>query len=308
MPQQVPSPLVDGGVANLVRVISVPKLIAKWKRQLGIDITHEFTDLEEIALYFCAKSSFGFFRPASAAGSDALYTQLAKFEWFYMPDKWEFDMAISALSDARRILEVGSGPGLFMKRLLAKYPEKEIVGLELNLEAVKQAQNAGLHIEAVDLNDLVATGEKFDAVCNFQVLEHIPEPRDFLSSLVSSVRPGGRLIISVPNDASFVGYQDTLLNMPPHHMSRWRIETFYYLERIFPLRLVAWHLEPLAPYHVRGFVDAKMSRLLGNMSLRRVPGQGFLVRQASSLLRWTGLYRRFVGHSLFVVFERKIES
>ena len=88
-------------------------------------------------------------------------------------------------------------------------------------------------------------------------------------------------------------------------MTRWRLRTFQYLERLFPLRLVAWHLEPLASYHVDHFLDAHVSRWLGCVGLRRLPGRWCLVRPASAVLRKAGLNRHFIGHTLLVVFERR---
>ena len=39
----------------------------------------------------------------------------------------------------------------------------------------------------------------FDVVCAFQTLEHVPEPVAFASELARYLRPGGILVIEVPN-------------------------------------------------------------------------------------------------------------
>ena len=62
----------------------------------------------------------------------------------------------------------------------------------------------------------------YDAVTSFQVLEHVTEPASFLRACVKALRPGGRLLLGVPNNDSFLGLlEDNWLNMPPHHMSLW---------------------------------------------------------------------------------------
>src|SRR6185369_13477918 len=39
----------------------------------------------------------------------------------------------------------------------------------------------------------------FDAIFAQHVLEHVPDPRSFLSAARELLRPGGRLVICVPN-------------------------------------------------------------------------------------------------------------
>ena len=57
----------------------------------------------------------------------------------------------------------------------------------------------------------------------FQVVEHVPDPRRFLSEARTLVAPGGFLIVSVPNrDGIFRLLPYDPANMPPHHVSRWR--------------------------------------------------------------------------------------
>ena len=58
---------------------------------------------------------FAFYTPSELAGSASLYEQLQKFDWYYMPEKWEFRQALSwiqAEHGVRRLLEVG-GRGFF---------------------------------------------------------------------------------------------------------------------------------------------------------------------------------------------------
>ena len=62
-----------------------------------------------------------------------------------------------------------------------------------------------------------------DAVCAFEVLEHSEDPIDFLRMMRSWARPGGVILISVPNArrlAVRLGRREPQ-DLPPHHLMYW---------------------------------------------------------------------------------------
>lgn len=299
-----PSPLVPDSTTHLLGIFQVAKLIDDWKATFDIDISGELGGIEEISLYRCQATQLDFFTPASAAGSDQLYQDLQKFDWFYMPEKWEFEEAIKDLVGCELILEVGCGPGFFVEEVIQQLPGSLVKGIELSGAAIQKAFQKNLLVERVDLQELVARGAIFDAVCGFQVLEHVNQPRDFLEAMIKVLAPGGRLILCVPNKDSFLRYRHNLLDMPPHHMTRWSSFTFKYLEKLFPLKVVRMSYEPLARYHIYGYVAAYGQYWHAKLTA----GRSFLsesrLRKIVDILEKSGLYRFLRGQSLYVLFER----
>ena len=62
-----------------------------------------------------------------------------------------------------------------------------------------------------------------DAVCAFEVLEHSEDPIEFLRMMRSWARPGGVILISVPNGRRLsvrVGRREPQ-DFPPHHLMYW---------------------------------------------------------------------------------------
>ena len=62
-----------------------------------------------------------------------------------------------------------------------------------------------------------------DAVCAFEVLEHSEDPIEFLKMMRSWARPGGSLLISVPNGRRIsvrLGRREPQ-DFPPHHLMYW---------------------------------------------------------------------------------------
>ena len=298
------SPLVSGASVLLLSRIPASRLIVDWKNTLGIDIAGLLGGIREILLFRCQASQVDFFLPPEAGGTPEFYEELRKFDWYYMAEKWEFTEALRDLSGRKRILEVGSGTGLFLERALKELKGVRVQGIEFNESAVSQAREKNLPVVQMDLDELGCRGETFDAVCGFQVLEHVQNPRELLTAMIKVLEPGGVLILSVPNRDSFLRHQYNLLDMPPHHMTRWNAEALSYLSRIFPLRLLGLRYENLAPYHISGFV-ASYGEYFGAKVpfLRRRLTKERLVRLAD-FIRQRGLNRFLRGQSLYGVFQR----
>jgi SAM-dependent methyltransferase len=85
----------------------------------------------------------------------------------------------------------------------------------------------------------------YDVITAFQVLEHIANPLPFLGDCITALKPGGLLIIAVPNNDAFIRFADLPLNQPPHHVGLWSPKSLAALEQLLPIRLDAITEEPL---------------------------------------------------------------
>lgn len=296
---QVTSVIADSKDVKLLDVIQVEKLAQDWQQQFQIDITPELQGYQEIYLYQCNKTRLKFFAPADIAGSGKLYEQLQQFDWYYMADKWEHEIARRDLKECEKILEIGSAKGDFVASCIEA--GLDIQGIELNEAAVSEAQERKLPVERLDLEEAAEHYHNLDGVCSFQVLEHVPNPREFIDWSLKMLKPGGKLIYCVPNAESFLKYQYNLLDMPPHHMTQWNKASFKALESLFPIRLTKVVFEPLAAYHTVAFVTAYSDRL------RTVfPGSKLLFNRLSNPVYEKcirlGLRKIFPGQSLYVQF------
>jgi 2-polyprenyl-3-methyl-5-hydroxy-6-metoxy-1,4-benzoquinol methylase len=296
------SPLNGSKDFVLLKTIDVNQLINDWCNSFNIDVTSELHGYKEIYLYQCNQTKLKFFFPIDIAGSDRLYEQLQRFDWFYMPNKWEHKVALKNFSRCENVLEVGCAFGSFVESALKS--GVNIQGIELNSSAVQIAKNNNLPVENIDLGEFA---NKYpasqDTICSFQVLEHIPQPKDFLELCIKTLKPRGKLIFCVPNAESFLKYQYNLLDMPPHHMTQWSAETFKSLENIFPVKLEKVLKEPLANYHIHSYLYSHCNHIRSILPLGKLIFNKYTLPFYQFLLK-SGLRYFVTGQSIYVEFRK----
>jgi SAM-dependent methyltransferase len=105
------------------------------------------------------------------------------------------------LARGKRVLDAGCGEGFGTQTLASA--AREVVGVDYDADAVafnRSHWNApNLRFERVDLTAPGDFQETFDLVLNFQVVEHIEDPRPFLAGLRARIAAGGRLMLTTPN-------------------------------------------------------------------------------------------------------------
>ncbi len=97
-----------------------------------------------------------------------------------------------------RLLDVGCSVGALLVQ--ARKRGFDVAGIELNALAAAHAREAfGLDVRSCMLDELHAAGERFDLITLTQVVEHLPRPQDVLETAARMLRPGGAIIVEVPN-------------------------------------------------------------------------------------------------------------
>jgi len=99
-----------------------------------------------------------------------------------------------------RILDVGCGRGVILGPLADR--GFEVHGVEISEEAARGADPRARIRIAPRLAEAGYGDAFFDEVVIWHVLEHLPDPRETLTTVHRILRPGGRLVVAVPNLAS----------------------------------------------------------------------------------------------------------
>lgn len=102
-----------------------------------------------------------------------------------------------------RLMDMGCGSGAFLQ--IAQQFGWVCYGLELDPEAVKSARKLGLSVDLDSYDKLAHYPEYFDCIVCSHVIEHVHSPLELLQKLYSALKPGGTLLLSVPNSVSKAG-------------------------------------------------------------------------------------------------------
>jgi len=121
-----------------------------------------------------------------------------------------------------RLLEVGAAAGYFLEA--AAKAGFEVTGIEpVAPVAERAAQRLGVPVLAGLIEDLDLPSGAFDVVCAWHVVEHIPDPNAQLQRLRDTLRPGGHLLLEVPNVGSVIARREGtewVRLFPEHHVSQ----------------------------------------------------------------------------------------
>lgn len=75
----------------------------------------------------------------------------------------------------------------------------QVFGLEFELERLQTAKKGSTLLTCAAGENLPYRSETFDLVLSHEVLEHVSDDRQAVSEMVRSLKPGGRLVLFVPN-------------------------------------------------------------------------------------------------------------
>ena len=98
------------------------------------------------------------------------------------------------------ILDIGAGDGAFLSASLGVLATSNL-GIEPSIKAIAKNDDNRVNIKNIAIEDL-ETNEKFDLVTCFQTIEHLNNPREFITNIKRFIKPGGYFAISCHNRLS----------------------------------------------------------------------------------------------------------
>ena len=109
-----------------------------------------------------------------------------------------FQDNFSSLPRQSRVLEIGCGPGYFLKELLGQGFD-QLRGVEPSRESVDQSGELSGRIHIGMFESGIFPQAYFDIICAFQMFDHIAQPRQFLKDCRDCLKPQGALFLILHN-------------------------------------------------------------------------------------------------------------
>jgi 2-polyprenyl-3-methyl-5-hydroxy-6-metoxy-1,4-benzoquinol methylase len=104
----------------------------------------------------------------------------------------------------QRALEIGCGAGANLAEVKKRFPNCHTTGVELRSDAAQAATNSG-RVDTVVHGDVLVPAQvhfapaSFDLVICSHVLEHFAQPDLVLARVREWLKPGGQLLVALPN-------------------------------------------------------------------------------------------------------------
>lgn len=230
------------------------------------------------------ESGLRWFAPPVVAGRDFYEYLGATFDWYY-ENSWDkfFTVRLLKKIGAKSFTDIGCGSGSFIK--LAAEAGIRGSGIEINADAVQQAQRDGLQVH---LDSTLPPDFQFsELLCMFQTLEHVPDPLGFVRN--HAERSGcRRLIITMPCYESLLGFTSDPLSWPPHHISFWSEKAIRTLAELAGFRVGGIWRQPLSSFK-------RFRRVWGREGEQPLPESSLTLSANPIASRWHFLKSRIAG-------------
>ena len=167
------------------------------------------------------------FAPKLAEASDgyeaSIFPKLAPLEsknfWFRSRNRLIIWALRSYFPQAENFLEIGCGTGFVLSGIEQAFPQLDLYGSEifttgLDFAARRLSRSQLFQMDACQ----IPFEQEFDVIGAFDVLEHIQEDQNVLYQMYQALRPGGGLLLTVPQHPWLWSQADEYA----HHVRRYR--------------------------------------------------------------------------------------
>ena len=107
--------------------------------------------------------------------------------------EWKTSYVAEKLFKGKKVLDVGSGMGDFLK-----FDKKNFTGIDINEEALAHCKKQGLHVKKASVTNTPFPDKTFEGVNCQQVIEHLTPEDAFkmMQEMTRILKKGGRIALS----------------------------------------------------------------------------------------------------------------
>jgi len=176
----------------------------------GRDESKPYLQKGTLRLVRCGHCSMLYASPVPVEFVSGQYYDRAGADYYLSPTKLESDYAPVRFERELRlfrrhcpgggVLDVGCSSGAFLFQLNGRFPGcYETLGTDVSGAPLDYAESRGVPVLRGDFRRQDFGEKRFDAVTFWAVIEHLPEPRQFLDKAWEILKPNGLCFLLVPN-------------------------------------------------------------------------------------------------------------
>ncbi|HVY75130.1 MAG TPA: class I SAM-dependent methyltransferase [Puia sp.] len=314
MSNRILCPSCNSANISKASTVNANDIVALYKKN-DIDTAELFERIPSVSLLHCIDCDLKFFNPP-VPGNEHFYNQLQNKDWYFLhADKTEFSYSKTFVRDNDKVLDVGSGRGVWSK-YIKEVPGTFYQGIEFSSKSIELAKQDGVNVIKESIEEHAGKlKDHYDIVAAFQVLEHIENVREFFAACVACTKLGGKLIIAVPNNEGFLKQMvNNWLNLPPHHINHWNERSLVKLGELFNLKVIDVHKEKVTPIHKLLFYNVRISSALSHsIGYRsRMVDHSLKFKILNKLSYWLARIKmpfsktdlKSDGHTIIIVYEK----
>lgn len=256
--------LLVSGNKNYAIIESIPVLLPAEKNKISNSGLHSKFDSEfnYTRHYQEDASLFNYFKEEETAAGKEELRRLHQAITKHIP------------KDAKLILDVGCGNGWVAKYFLAK--GKNVISMDIALKNPTKVlkENPGENHAAVvaDAYHLPFKKNSFDAIIAAEIMEHVYDPKLFISSLMEVLKPDGKLVITTPYNEKIEYFLCVHCNKPTPKNAHLHSFNEKSIVNLIP--------EDFSNYHVEKFSNKYFVRLRLNLLIAFLPYRLWKIKDA----------------------------
>jgi 2-polyprenyl-3-methyl-5-hydroxy-6-metoxy-1,4-benzoquinol methylase len=192
------------------------------------------------------------------------------------------EKSIPLLPQNADILEVGCGVGITLELIHKKRPDVKINAADIDPQCldITHARVPSAHMMTIvpeaPFTDL---GNNFDLIIASHVVEHLKNPYESIRQFMEMLKPGGHLILAVPNPVRPNIFFGNILKkdyVNRGHVYAWdRSHWINFLERILNLNVIEYPVDFIPVYPFSKFTGKPWARKLQMSFAKAIPWWSF---------------------------------
>ena len=144
--------------------------------------------------------------------------------------RWYWDLrderTLSYIGPEKNILDVGCGEGITLEKIIRRFPDRNVLGIDYEEEKVEVCREHHLPAHQGSAYSLELEDRSWDCCLLLEVIEHLEEPEKALREIHRILRKGGLLLLIFPHDWLFKAARLGFLKFkeafaPSGHVKQW---------------------------------------------------------------------------------------